>query len=278
MSIFGEIYMRKPITIAAIAAFALLAGGCTQLRSRSQINEGVSAFKNAQFPQAVEHFKTAVELEPEFSTARLYLAVAYMQQYVPGAESPDNVKMADQALAEFQKVLEKDPSNKTAAAYIATLKLNQKKWDEAEQWYQKVVQLDPKNTDAYYSLGFIAWSKWYPAYATSMHDLKQPMDSNFPIKDKKVKAELKEKWDKVIQTGIDNLNKCLEIDPLYSDAMAYENLLIRERAYLLDDQKEFEKQIETANAWIDKSLDAKKKLAEKKAKAAAANGITTEEK
>ena len=48
----------------------------------------LSAFKNAQFPQAVEHFKTAVELEPEFSTARLYLAVAYMQQYVPGSESP----------------------------------------------------------------------------------------------------------------------------------------------------------------------------------------------
>ncbi len=269
--------MRKPISIAAVAALAFLAAGCTQLRSRSQINEGVTAFKSAQFPQAVEHFKTAVELEPDFATARLYLAVAYMQQYVPGAEGTENMKMADQALAEFQKVLEKDPSNKTAAAYIATLKLNQKKWDEAEQWYQKVVQFDPKNTDAYYSLGFIAWSKWYPAYATAMHDLKQPMDSNFPIKDKKVKAELKAKWEPVIQAGMDNLNKCLEIDPLYADAMAYENLLIRERAYLLDDQAEFERQIALANSWIDKAMDAKKKLAEKKAKAAAANGITTEE-
>ena len=80
--------MRKPISIAAVAALAFLAAGCTQLRSRSQINEGVTAFKSAQFPQAVEHFKTAVELEPEFSTARLYLAVAYMQQYVPGSGRP----------------------------------------------------------------------------------------------------------------------------------------------------------------------------------------------
>lgn len=271
-------HMRKPIIIAAVAALALLAAGCNKLRSRSQINEGVNAFKNAQFPQAVEHFKTAVELEPDFANARLYLAVAYMQQYVPGAESPDNERMANQALAEFQKVLEKDPNNKTAAAYIATLMLNEKKWDDAEKWYQKVVQVDPKNTDAYYSLGFIAWSKWFPAYATAMHDLKQPMDSNFPIKDKKVKAELKAKWDPVIQTGLDNLNKCLEIDPLYSDAMAYENLLIRERAYLLDDQKEFENQTQIADAWIQKDLAAKKTLAEKKAKAAEANGITTETK
>lgn len=269
--------MRKFTSIAAVAALALLAAGCTQLRSRSQINEGVKAFKNAQFPQAVEHFKSAVELEPDFSTARLYLAVAYMQQYVPGAEGPDNMKMADQALAEFQRVLQKDPTNKTATAYIATLKLNQKKWDEAEQWYQKVVQIDPRNTDALYSLGFIAWSKWYPAFATAMHDMKppMPMDANYPIKDKAVKADLKAKWDPVIQGGIDNLNKCLEIDPLYADAMAYENLLIRERAYLLDDQKEFEAQIKTADAWIEKAMAAKKALAEKKAKEAQKNaGIT----
>jgi len=275
--------MHKQLSIASLAALALLASGCTQLRSRSQINEGVAAFKNAQFPQAVEHFKTAVELEPDFSSARLYLAVAYMQQYVPGSSDPDNLKMADAALSEFQKVIQQTPNDKpavkTAAAYIATLKLNQKKWDEAETWYKKVIEIDPKNTDAYYSLGFIAWSKWYPAYATAMHDLKQPLDSNFPIKDKKVKAELKEKWSPVIQAGLDNLQKCLEIDSLYADAMAYENLLIRERAYLLDDQKEFDAQIALANGWIDKAMDAKKKLADKKAAAAARNaGITQDEK
>jgi hypothetical protein len=270
--------MRKSIWVAAVAAVALLAPGCTQLRSRSQINEGVNAFKNAQFPEAVEHFKTAVQLEPDFNDARLYLAVAYMQQYVPGVDAPDNLKMADQALAEFNRVLDKDPRNKTAAAYVATLKLNEPKWDEAQQWYEKVIQLDPKNTDAYYSLGFITWSRWYPAYATAMHDLNQPLDSNFPIKDKKVKAQLKDKWSSVIQFGLDNLNKCLEIDPLRDDAMAYENLLIRERAYLLDDQKEFEAQIAIANGWMDKAMAAKKTLAEKKAKAAASNGITTEEK
>ena len=43
-------------------------------------------------------------------------------------------------------------------------------------------------------------------------------------------------------------------------------------------QKEFEKQIATANGWIDKAMEAKKVLAEKKAKAANSNGITTEEK
>jgi hypothetical protein len=270
--------MRKSTSILAVIALALLAAGCTQLKSRDQINKGVNAFKNAQFPQAVEHFKTAVELEPDFTAARLYLATAYMQQYVPGSEAPENMKNADEALNQFQKVLQQDPKNKIAAAYIATLMLNEKKWDEAEKWYQTVTQLDPKNADAYYSLGFIAWSRWYPAYAAAMHDLKQPMDSPFPIKDKKVKAELKAKWSPIIQVGIDNLDKCLTIDPLYGDAMAYENLLVRERAYLLDDQKQFDQDIATAQKWIDRDMESKKILAEKKAKAAAANGITQDAK
>jgi len=270
--------MRKSTSIPAVLALALLAAGCAQLKSRDQINKGVSAFKSAQFPEAVEHFKTAVALEPDFTDARLYLATAYMQQYVPGSEAPENLKNADEALNQFQKVLQQDPNNKIAAAYIATLMLNEKKLDDAEKWYKKVIQLDPKNTDAYYSLGFIAWSKWYPAYAGAMHELKQAMDSPFPIKDKKVKAELKEKWDAVIQAGLDNLDKCLAIDPLYGDAMAYENLLIRERAYLLDDQKQFDKDVLTANAWIERDMAAKKTLAEKKEKAAAANGIVQDAK
>jgi len=61
---------------------------------RDQLNQGVQAFKSAQYPEAVEHFKTAVELDPNFPTARLYLATAYMQQYIPGSISPENDQMA----------------------------------------------------------------------------------------------------------------------------------------------------------------------------------------
>ncbi len=37
------------------------------------------------------------------------------------------------------------------------------KLDEAAEWYEKLIEVDPKNKEAYYSLGVIAWSKWYPA-------------------------------------------------------------------------------------------------------------------
>ncbi|HJZ97263.1 MAG TPA: tetratricopeptide repeat protein [Candidatus Solibacter sp.] len=258
--------MRKPILILAVAALAILSTSCNQLKARDQLNKGVQAFTNAQYPEAVERFKTACELDPGFAAARLYLATAYMQQYIPGAESPENNKMAQAALDNFLKVLEQEPKNSLAMASIASLKLNQKKWDESEQWFDKLVAVEPNNADAYYSKGFIAWSKWYPAYGKARAEAGMKQEDPGPLKDKKAKEALKEKWAPVIDNGIAALDKALQINPEYADAMAYENLLIRERADLADSKEEYEKQTKIADGWVDKALATKKILAEKKNK------------
>ncbi len=81
--------MRKSVLILAVAATGDPGRELhSSLSARDQLNKGVAAFKNAQYPEAVEHFKTAVDLDPNFPTARLYLATAYMQQYIPGADRP----------------------------------------------------------------------------------------------------------------------------------------------------------------------------------------------
>jgi tetratricopeptide (TPR) repeat protein len=258
--------MRKFTYIVAVGALVLMGTSCRQLKSRDQVNQGVQAFKSAQYPQAVEHFKQAVDLDPGFVSARLYLATAYMQQYIPGAESPENVQMATAAYDQFQKVLEQDPKNLVAIASIANLYLNQKKWDEAQQWFEKEIAVEPKNADAHYSLGFISWSKWYPAYGTARAELGMKPDDPGPIKDKKVREELKEKYGPVIEYGLQNLNQALEINPEYDDAMAYVNLLIRERADLDDNKAAFEADIKTADGWMQKALDTKKIKEEKKNK------------
>jgi len=266
--------MRKLAMILAVAALAVLGSSCKMLQSRDQINKGVVAFKNAQYPEAVERFKTAVELDPNFITARLYLATAYMLQYIPGADSPENNNMAKAALDQFQKVLDQEPKNTVAIGYIASLYLNQKNWNDARQWYQRLTSVDPNNADAYYSLGFIAWSEWYPIYGTARAQLGMKQEDPGPIKDKKVKAELKAKYGPVIDAGLQSLDKALQINPEYDDAMAYENLLIRERADLVDTREEYEAAVKVANAWIDKALATKKLKAERKTKAT--GGITTE--
>lgn len=265
--------MKKLTVILGVAALALLGTSCTKLKARDQLNKGVQSFKNAQYEQAVEHFKTAVELDPNFPTARLYLATAYMNQYIPGADSPDNNQKAQAAHDEFMRVLEQDPKNTVALASIAMLYLNQKKWDEAKQWYEKLVAVDPNNKEAYYSLGFIAWSRWYPEYGTARAKLGMKPEDPGPIKDKQVKEELKAQYLPVINEGLKNLEKALQLDPEYDDAMAYVNLLTRERADLYEGPAEYKKEIEVADGWIQRAMAAKKAKADKKP---SGGGINTE--
>jgi hypothetical protein len=258
---------RKIFLLVIIAASTVLVTNCQKLKSRDELNKGVQAFKNAQYPVAVEHFKTAVELDPTFPTARLYLATAYMQQYIPGVGGAENEQMGNAAEEQFLKVLETDPRNEVAIASIASLKLNQKKWDDAEGWYQKQIAINPKSADSYYGIGFVAWSRWYIPYTTARQAAGMKQDEPGPIRDKKIKEELKAKYLPIINNGLAALDKVLEINPDNDDAMAYENLLVRERADLMDTPEQYKKEIAVADNWVDRTMAKKKEKAEKKANA-----------
>lgn len=265
----------KVVTVLAIAGMAVFATSCEKLKARDQLNKGVQAYKNAQYPQAVERFKTAVELDPKFPTARLYLAIAYMMQYIPGAESPENMQMANAAQDQFQKVLDQDPKNELAVEYIASLLFNEKKLDEARQWYEKLISLNPKKKEAYYTLGVIAWTKAFQPRAEARAKLGMKPEDPGPIKDKKVREELLAKNGPIIDEGIKDLDKALQIDPEYDDAMAYENLLYREKADLEDNSEAYKKDTEIADNYVQKSLETRKIKAERKP---AGGGITQETK
>lgn len=278
--------IRNALLVTAIGALALVSTGCEKLKARDNLNKGVQAFKSAKYNTAVEHFKEAVRLDPEFPTARLYLATAYMSQYIPGADSEENMQNARAAEQEFHRVLEKDPKNALAIESLASLHYNQaqggqtmdqkiKKLDEAATWYQKLSEVDANNKTAFYSLGVITWAKWYPKLMEARSKLGMKPEDPGPIKDKKVKDELKTQWLDTVNKGIQYLERALQIDPEYDEAMAYMNLLIRERADLSDTPEAYKKDIEVADNWVQKALDTKKIKAERAAKNAS-QGIRAE--
>ncbi len=261
---------KTKLVLAVIAVAAGCIGmGCAKLQARDHLNKGVQAFKGARYAEAVEHFKTSVDLDPDFNVARLYLATAYMSQYIPGAESKENLEYNRMAKEEFLNVLQRNPGDKTAVASLASLHYSQaqgisnlddklKKLDEARVWYQKLAEVDPQNKEAYYSLGVIVWAKWYPALMAARVKLNMKAEDPGPLKDKKLKEELKEKWAAMVDEGLNSLKKALEIDKEYDDAMAYMNLLVREKADLAENADEYKKMIEEADGWVQKALETKK--------------------
>ncbi len=140
------------VALAGAMAIALTATGCDKLRARDQLNKGVASYKNAKYEQAIEHFKNAVDLDPSLQNAKIYLATAYLAQYIPGVDSPENLQNANAAINQYKSVLEKDPRNVNSIKGIAYLYLQMKKFDDAKSYYHKAVDLDPNDPEAYYSV------------------------------------------------------------------------------------------------------------------------------
>jgi tetratricopeptide (TPR) repeat protein len=259
------------------AAIAMLSStGCDKLSARNHLNKGVQAYKNSKFEQAIDHFQQAVALDPSLINARLYLATAYAQQYIPGAETPDNTRFGEQAIESYKQVLNVDPKNINSIKGIAYLYLQMKRFPLAKEYYKKASEADPNDPEPYYSVAVIDWTQTYVPRQEERAKLGMKPEEALPTKDKKVCAEMKEKNTANVQEGIDNLNKALQLRPDYDDAMAYLNLMYRERADIqCDDPAARAADLKTADEWVDKTMATKKAKAEK---AAGPGGIVMDQK
>jgi tetratricopeptide (TPR) repeat protein len=266
---------RKAISAALVLTLILLSlAGCTKLRARDQLNKGVQAYKNAKYELAIEHFKNAVALDPRLLNARLYLATAYAQQYIPGADTPENNQMGQQAIDEYKKVLQMDPRNTNSVKGIASLYFNMKKFEQAKDYHAKAKELDPNDPEEYYSVGVIDWTQSYAPRQEARAGLGLKPDE--PLKDKKVCESLRERNLPKVDEGIQNLTKALQLRPDYDDAMAYLNLLYREKADLECGNSDARAaDLKTADDWVDKTMATKKMKAEKLAQKS--GGITAEQ-
>ncbi|MEO8097205.1 MAG: hypothetical protein ABI811_05845 [Acidobacteriota bacterium] len=272
---------RLPTLTAAVLAvtMALLGTGCDYLKARDHLNKGVASMKSAKFGDAAEHFKQAMALDPTWDVPRLYLATAYMQQWIPGADSPENQQFAVRAKEGFVKVLETSPQDRTALASLASMAFSEattqvmptedkiKKLDEAAEWHKKRNAVEP-TAEAYYSLGVIAYTKWVQPWLAARASLKMRQDDPGPLKDKKLREQLLAQYGPTIDQGLADLNKSLEIDKEYENSMAYINLLVRTKADLLDDKAEYDKRVAEADNWLQQYLETKKIKAARAAKSA----------
>jgi tetratricopeptide (TPR) repeat protein len=257
----------RVLAVCAVAAVLFSAAGCNKLKARDSLNKGVQAYKNAKYEDAIEKFKNAVSLDPGLLNARLYLATAYAQQFIPGVESEENMRMAEQAIEEYKKVLEMNPGKDQQVASlkgIASLYFNMKKLEEAKEYHRKVAEIDPNDPETYYSIGVIDWTQTYQPRMEKRAGIGLKPDE--PLRDKKLCEELKSTNEEKVREGIEMLDKALQLRPDYDDAMAYMNLMYRERADIqCGDPAARQADLKTADEWVDKTMAAKKAKAESQA-------------
>src|SRR5262245_56394761 len=259
----------KLVAVLAVTAALLSAAGCNKLKARDQLNKGVMAYKAAKYEEAINHFQNAVGLDDDLKVAKLYLATAYAQQYVPGVDTPENIRMAEQAINEYQRVLDRDPESVNSLKGIAYLYLNMKKWDEAREYYKKATAIDPNDPELYYSLGVISWTQAYKdaADAKAKNEMKVEDELKSP-KDQKLCDQLRGKDGAVVDEGLKMLQAAIDRRQDYDDAMLYMHLLYRRKANDMscDDPQARADYMKEANQWSDRAMAARKKKLEEQNK------------
>ena len=261
----------KLVTLGLGVGLTFCGTGCEKLQSRDQMNKGVQAYKANKYADAVKHFKEAVQLDASNENAEAYLATSYMIQWVPGADSPDNKKNYDSAKQEFDKILKKDPKNSLALASMASMAYNSAQagtqeqktaaLEEAKKWNLRRIEVEPKEPEPYYYLGVIDWAQAFTPIQTVRVEQHMAASDPGPIKDPKIRADLKAKYGNELDQGIGYLKKCLEIDKENEDAMSYMNLLLRKKADLEDDTTASKADIAQAEDYSNRSIEMKKEKA-----------------
>jgi tetratricopeptide (TPR) repeat protein len=253
--------LYKLALLCGALLLALGACGCNRLKARDHLNKGVQAYRNAQFQPAVMHFKEAVRLDPNLLNARLYLATAYAAQYVPSGESPENKQLAQDAITTFQDVLQRDPGNTTALSFLSQIHYGLKDFDKAKEDNMVRIKVEPNNPEPYYWIGMLDWLICFPRAqkVRNEHNIETPnKDGVLPVIPEKFRKELAEENGPLVEEGLKYLQKAIDLKPNYDEAMAYLNLMYRQKAEIDEDNETREADLKQADDWVNKSLAARK--------------------
>ena len=266
--------------IAGSAALLLIltgATGCAKLKARDQLVKGVQEFKAGHYETAIDHFQQSVALDPTYPNAKTYLATAYSYQVQPNNNTPQNMATAQKALDGFNEVLANNPNDLDALRQLASIHRNIMQFDQSRADELKVIQLDPKDSEANYSVGVIDFQK---ADKNSNELLKankitDDLKGNAKIP-QKVCEQLSQENSSLIASSMQYLNRSIELNPNYDDALQYLNLAYRRKADMECGNDAARKaDIAKADSLVERALGARKaNEAEKERKASGGIDMT----
>jgi tetratricopeptide (TPR) repeat protein len=266
---------------ALLVALVAVSGGCTlvnRVRAKNALNEGARAYKDGRFPDAEEKFRTAYELDPTQKNAPVFIARAIQQQYKPGVQTPENLAIGERAVAEYQKILDREPTNEDAYKAIVFLYGQMKRDEKVNEMLATRAQNGPTPKAKAEALTILASKQWQCAYdITEQKENKVTENKPDKILVHYRKPANQADFDKAQQCTTEGLKlaeQATSIDPENPNAWSYKTNLLREKSKLAEmagdatAKADFDKQYDAALETQKRlgAADAKRKEAEEAAK------------
>jgi tetratricopeptide (TPR) repeat protein len=263
-----------------LVAAAPLLVGCQKIQARYELKQGNQFYLNENYRQALEQYDKGLALDPTATFAYRSKGLAAVALFRPGVKSAENDQYAELAVKSFRQYLEDYPTDEKVREYMISTLMNAERHEDALKELRIEAARNPNKTgvnqaivttlakagrldEAFqwatrpgaspdpavlYSIAVASWDKAY-------HD---------PMLDPVARGA-------VVDNGLAAAKRSIELKPDYFEAMAYYNLLFREKAKLELDPAKAQEWIAEADRWRDR---AKALIDAAKAKEAAAGTAT----
>jgi len=239
------VFLLLPAPVAAAA----------NRRAQAELDQGIAQYKNEEYRSAASHFKKALQLDPESSQARLYLARTLTAQFDPDLHTPKNVALATAAKDEFTELMRLHPQDPEAMKGMATLLARTGKPEEARQYLLQAASLNPSDSDAYTMLGEMDYWTAVRKWDSAPDVLRAASPIDHPL--------CRSKREEVLPTldrSIEEMKKAFALNDANEAAATFLSLAYNLRANMeCGDPKSRDADTKQGSAWLDQSMKARQK-------------------
>jgi tetratricopeptide (TPR) repeat protein len=272
------------IAIALAILVVTTSSGCgtvNRIRAKNELNEAAHSYREGNYPEAEQHSRKALELDPENKTALSFIARTIHAQYKPGVQAPENVAKANEAIQAYQQILAKDPKNDEAYKAIAYLYTELKDEEKLKTWITARA-LDTsvapeKRAESYIVMSSKDWDCSFKITELPTNKTTTLEGGNRAVVSYKKPKEQKDfdTAQKCVKRGLEEVENAIKLDPNSEGAWSYKTNLLLEASKLAEmegdttKKAQLDKEREIAQKRTNQLSEAnqKKKEAEAAAKA-----------
>ena len=264
--------MRSPrlAGVAFLLLAAVGASGCNKLKARQEIKKGNEFFKATQYQAALANYQEALRLDPGESKLHKFIGETYMALYQPGSKHPKDVEFAGKAIQELQTYLKDYPNDKKVREFLVSMYLATDRFDDAIGFYQDLLKTNPQDTKAMTSLAAMYFKKGDFNQGLEWEKKRAALEPTNPEPWVMVGVQA---WDrsyhypnidpaersKIVDDGMQSLERALKIKADSFDALTYMNLLYREKAKIEPDEAKKQEYTASADKYREQALELRKK-------------------
>lgn len=177
----------------AFLGLLVVCASCGELRGRRRVREGNRLHREGLYAQALEHYRAAEQLVPEFPLLWLNEGLTCRQLMIPGAKNPETERAADCAIQAFERLrrlgdprgeqlhvqtlldagrfetlermygerLRGNPGDLAAVNGLIHVYSRAGKLDEALRLYERRAALQPNDAETQYAVGVFVWQELF---------------------------------------------------------------------------------------------------------------------